>query len=248
MEKCSFWHPYVFKFHCTSFWTCCSVKMFQRFRPQEVLNAFEDLLTSVRARYGELVQLAGAHLNLGPHRCHGNRDPGVPKRGRSHHCHLSLGTQSHRRCERKEMSGTNKLLSVYIYILYTQYVHDGLCQTMFISLYPLKRRVLISFVEFHLQNTTDMTDMTDMAYTTLWYPVPLIYTHPHQICMSMSCSIRRVSTGQPHKTRFPSGDHRAETTKWLVPCKVHDVSGWGKKHHGPRSPMVINGTLSMCRT
>ena len=116
MEKCSFWHPYVFKFHCTSFWTCCSVKMFQRFRPQEVLNAFEDLLTSVRARYGELVQLAGAHLNLGPHRCHGNRDPGVPKRGRSHHCHLSLGTQSHRRCERKEMSGTNKLLSVYIYI------------------------------------------------------------------------------------------------------------------------------------
>ena len=60
MEPCSFWHPYAPKFHCTSFWTCRSVKIFQRFRPQEVLNAFEDLLTSVRARYGELVQLAGA--------------------------------------------------------------------------------------------------------------------------------------------------------------------------------------------
>ena len=47
-------------------------------------------------------------------------------------------------------------------------------------------------------------------------------------------------TGQSYKTRFPSGDHRAETTKWLVPC-VHD--GWARNpmvpkwSQGPRSGM-----------
>ena len=59
MEKCSFWHPYVFKFHCTSFWTCRSVKMFQRFRPQvlNVLNV-EDLWRSFNI--GSRVWWAGA--------------------------------------------------------------------------------------------------------------------------------------------------------------------------------------------
>jgi hypothetical protein len=117
-------------------------------------------------------------------------------------------------------------------------VYVRLCLFLYIQLNGV---FLLSFAEFHLKNTTEMTDMTDMAYTTLWYPVPLIYTHPNQICMSISCSIRRVSTGQPHKTRFPSGDHRAETTKWLVPCKVHDVSGWARNIMvpGPQwSPMV----------
>ena len=122
-------------------------------------------------------------------------------------------------------------------------VYVRLCLFLYIQLNGV---FLLSFAEFHLQNTTDMTDM---AYTTLWYPVPLIYTHPNQICMSISCSIRRVSTGQPHKTRFPSGDHRAETTKWLVPCKVHDVSGWARNIMvpGPQwSPMVPNGPMVHC--
>jgi len=65
------------------------------------------------------------------------------------------------------MSGTNKLLSVYIYILY-HYTHNmfmmvyvRLCLFLYIQLNGV---FLLSFAEFHLQNTTDMTDM---AYTTL---------------------------------------------------------------------------------
>lgn len=43
-------------------------------------------------------------------------------------------------------------------------VYVRLCLFLYIQLNGV---FLLSFAEFHLQNTTDMTDMTDMAYTTL---------------------------------------------------------------------------------
>ena len=124
-------------FHCTSLWTCRSVKMFQRFRPQ----IFED---RPRQR-SKLVQLSAAGPAPLPWKSRSwssqtRTKPSLPP---------VLGQNS--TCSGDGKSGSNKLSQVYAYrniYIYTHNSYDhNMCMMvdfyvrlcLFNSIYPVER-------------------------------------------------------------------------------------------------------------